>query len=227
MSNRWFYIKNGKEEGPVSSDTLKNLLRYGIIDEETLVKCEGMTQWEKASFYNFTKEKVNSDNINYTPNYQSNSCQVKYAGFWKRTFAFMIDGILLSFVVWIIGSLLSPFTYVFMTASLGELPEQDILTAGAVGSIMLYNMAGFVVNWLYFCIFESSSWQATIGKKLLNIKVVDEKMGRITFLRATGRYFGKSLSILTLGIGYMMAGWTNKKQALHDKIAKTYVISTK
>lgn len=107
------------------------------------------------------------------------------------------------------------------------MPKEDILTAGAVGTYFLYNMAGFVVNWFYFCVFESSPWQGTIGKKLLNIKVVDERMERITFLRATGRYFSKTLSFIILGIGYMMAGWTEKKQALHDKIAKTYVISAK
>lgn len=220
MSNRWYYIKDGKEEGPVSSETLRNLLKHGIINDETPVKCEGMTEWEKASFYKIESEKAKTDYVNLNQDYP-------YVGFWKRTFAFMIDSILLSFVVWIIGSLLSPFMYVLMSANVGEMSPEDVLLAGAAGSYMLYTMAGQVVNWLYFSILESSAWQATIGKKLLNIKVVDEEGKRITFLRGTGRYLAKFLSVLSLGIGFMMSGWTKKKQALHDKIAKTYVINAK
>jgi uncharacterized RDD family membrane protein YckC len=56
------------------------------------------------------------------------------------------------------------------------------------------------------------------------MKVTDENGNRITFARATGRYFGEYLSALTLFIGYMMAGWTERKQALHDLLAGTLVV---
>lgn len=70
---------------------------------------------------------------------------------------------------------------------------------------------------------ESSKYQGTIGKKVLGIIVTDENGNRITFGRATGRYFAKIISGMTLWVGYIIAGFTDKKQALHDIIANTLV----
>jgi uncharacterized RDD family membrane protein YckC len=81
-----------------------------------------------------------------------------------------------------------------------------------------------ILSWLYFTIFESSSLQATPGKMALGIIVTDLSGNRISFARANGRYWGKILSGLTLGIGYIMAGFTRKKQALHDIMAGTLVV---
>lgn len=86
---------------------------------------------------------------------------------------------------------------------------------------------GIVLNivgvWLYFALQESSERQATIGKRALNIYVTDMYGRRISFGQATGRYFSKIISSLILGIGYIMAGFTEKKQGLHDMIAGTLV----
>jgi uncharacterized RDD family membrane protein YckC len=81
-----------------------------------------------------------------------------------------------------------------------------------------------ILNWLYYAIFESSSWQATLGKKALGLEVTDLAGNRISFGRATGRFFAKIISTLILFIGYIMAGFTEKKQALHDILAGTLVI---
>lgn len=78
--------------------------------------------------------------------------------------------------------------------------------------------------WAYTAGLQSSYWQATVGKKVLGIIVVDEYGDRLTLKRATGRFFAEILSALLLCIGYMMVGWTKHKQGLHDKIAKTFVI---
>ena len=86
---------------------------------------------------------------------------------------------------------------------------------------MTINIVG---QWLYFSLMESSSWQATLGKKALGLYVTDLEGNRITFARATGRYFAKLISSLTLLIGYIMAGFTEKKQALHDMIAGCLVM---
>lgn len=81
-----------------------------------------------------------------------------------------------------------------------------------------------IVEWLYFAIMESSTHQGTLGKIALGIKVTDIQGNRISFARATGRYFGKILSGLVLMIGFIMAGFTEKKQALHDILADCLVI---
>jgi uncharacterized RDD family membrane protein YckC len=84
-------------------------------------------------------------------------------------------------------------------------------------------IAGLIGPWLYFALQESSERQATLGKMALKIYVTDLQGRRISFGQATGRYFGKILSTLILGIGYMMAGFTAQKQALHDMMASTLV----
>ena len=85
---------------------------------------------------------------------------------------------------------------------------------------------GFIVliPWLYSAYQESSESQATIGKRMLGIRVTDLSGNRISFGQATGRHFGKILSSLICSIGFIMAGFTEKKQALHDMLASTLVV---
>jgi uncharacterized RDD family membrane protein YckC len=81
-----------------------------------------------------------------------------------------------------------------------------------------------VGTWLYFAVMESSPWQATLGKKLLGLYVTDLHGQRLTLGRATGRTLAKYLSTTTAGIGYLMCGFTARKQALHDVVAKCLVL---
>jgi uncharacterized RDD family membrane protein YckC len=95
-------------------------------------------------------------------------------------------------------------------------------TATVLGYIS--GILGTVINWLYFTILESSPKQATLGKMALGIVVTDLNGNRISFGRANGRYWSKIISSMILLIGYMMAGFTEKKQALHDIMAGTLVV---
>jgi uncharacterized RDD family membrane protein YckC len=81
-----------------------------------------------------------------------------------------------------------------------------------------------VATWLYFALMESSSWQATLGKKMLGLCVTDLGGNRLTLGRATGRTFAKYLSSTTAGVGYLLCGFTKKKQALHDIVANCLVL---
>ncbi len=94
---------------------------------------------------------------------------------------------------------------------------------GVFGST-LGTVAVLVGEWLYFAFLESSSWQATLGKKTLGLAVVNADGTQLTFGRASVRYVAKIVSGITLCIGYMMAGWTPQKRALHDMIAETLVV---
>lgn len=123
---------------------------------------------------------------------------MEYAGFWKRFVAYLIDAILLG----VIGGILTS--------------QADEATASSITTIL---------GWLYFALMESSSRQATIGKSVMNIYVTDLNGQRISFLRATGRYFAKFISAIILLIGFIMAAFTERKQALHDMIASTLVMS--
>jgi uncharacterized RDD family membrane protein YckC len=91
--------------------------------------------------------------------------------------------------------------------------------ASAIG-----NVIGIILNWLYYTLFEASSKQATLGKMALGIKVTDLDGEPITFARANGRYWAKIISTLTLLVGYIMAAFTERKQALHDILAGCLVV---
>ena len=87
--------------------------------------------------------------------------------------------------------------------------------------ILLYST---LVIWAYNSGMESSPFQATLGKLALGLYVTDLKGQRISLKRATGRTFAKFLSIVTLLLGYLGAGFTSKKQALHDLVAGCLVL---
>lgn len=84
-----------------------------------------------------------------------------------------------------------------------------------------------LVWWLYYALFESSRWQATPGKRVLGLIVTTEAYETMTFGRASGRFFGMILSYMICCIGFIMAAFTEKKQALHDIIARTLVLKTR
>jgi len=147
---------------------------------------------------------------------------VAYAGFWLRFVAWTIDRIVLQ----VAGSIITlPFA-----ASVGIRELMRTHPSSPEDFIPLFeNMRKFfliilVLEWLYYALLESSAWQATLGKKALGLEVTDLTGARVTFGRATGRYFARYISFFTIGIGYIMAGLTAKKQALHDMIAGALVI---
>jgi len=82
----------------------------------------------------------------------------------------------------------------------------------------------FALGWLYYALMESSKNQGTLGKMALGLKVTDMEGNRVSFGRATGRYFGKIISGMIMMIGYILAGLTEKKQALHDIMASCLVV---
>jgi|ERR1700728_231978 len=148
---------------------------------------------------------------------------VAYAGFWLRFVAFIIDLIVLYFVGMIVTL---PFVASvgmreIMRGHMPMSPEELMPLMGAFIRLFLIRM---VLNWLYYALLESSGWQATLGKKALGLEVTDMEGRRIGFGRATGRFFAKIISSLILFIGYIMIGFTEKKQGLHDMIAGTLVI---
>ena len=139
-----------------------------------------------------------------------------YAGFWLRFLAVIIDAILIEFVIIPVSFMVG--VVVGVAGAGGDRAVVQAI-AGVLGGL-----SGLLIYWLYFALFESSAKQSTLGKRLLNLYVTDLAGNRISFARATGRHFSKLISSATLLIGYMMAGFTEKKQALHDMIAGTLVM---
>ena len=145
---------------------------------------------------------------------------VRYGGFWIRFVAAVIDGLVVSAIVLPVAGIIA--LGIGVAGGAVRMPGFGV---GLVREIVLETL--FVcASWIYEAAMESSSKQATLGKMALGLKVTDEQGRRISFARATARYFSKILSGMILWIGYIMAGFTQRKQALHDMIAGTLVIRT-
>ncbi len=121
---------------------------------------------------------------------------VQYAGFWPRLGARLIDSIIIVLLGFLIG----------------------IASAG-IGAVF-----GFLIDWLYYAVMESSYRQGTLGKIALGLKVTDLNGKQISFGRATARYFADWLNGFTGGLSYLVIAFSSKKQGLHDMIAGTLVV---
>lgn len=136
---------------------------------------------------------------------------IVYAGFWKRAAAAIVDSILIG----IIGG--------FGGEALGTLLG-DLAGGGELAVAMMILLVTLILQVCYYAFFHASFNAATPGKMLIGIKVVRSDGETISFLRAVARYFATIPSSILLGIGYLMAGFTARKQALHDMICDTLVV---
>jgi uncharacterized RDD family membrane protein YckC len=140
-----------------------------------------------------------------------------FAGFWLRAVAYLIDTILISLVFGLIASFY-PSTFIkFPDAASTSLTSLPQLTPIAFAITI-------TATWVYYTMFEASIWQATPGKRVLRLYVADLNGQRLTFGRAAARNFAKMISSLTFLVGYLVAGFTEKKQALHDILASCLVL---
>ena len=163
----------------------------------------------------------------YVPPGQAVYVPSPFAGFWLRFVALIIDSIIL-----VIGAA-TFIAVVVAIIGLGTLQNAfensdntgDFLPASIIMGILIVILGLTVGQWLYFAWMESSSNQGTFGKMALGLIVTDMQGRRVSFGRATGRYFSKIITgLIPFGIGYIMAGFTEKKQALHDMIASCLVL---
>lgn len=151
----------------------------------------------------------------------------EYGGFWIRLVALIVDRLVIGavavpiFVVMILPSIIK----LIHEAQMSHEPTPELISS-VIATSLVYGLIVFVGQWLYEALLTSSSWQATVGKRLLHLIVVDMQGNRISFARATGRHFAKFISALVMNIGFIMAAFTERKQGLHDMIAGTLVKRT-
>jgi uncharacterized RDD family membrane protein YckC len=142
---------------------------------------------------------------------------VRYAGFWRRLLASLLDGLLLGIVNFIVQlAILLPAFSVAVT----EDPANFGLNLGLVIALYVIQIGtGFtyetVLLWKY---------GSTLGKMACQVEVVTAEGKPITYLRSVGRYFAKLLSWFTLGIGFIIAAFDQEKRSIHDRICNTRVI---
>jgi uncharacterized RDD family membrane protein YckC len=160
---------------------------------------------------------------------------IAYAGFWLRFVAAIIDGLVLGIPVGIlvfmsIASMIP--TFIHTAQSNPQDPRAAMVFVAAIlPRIFFLIILALAGGWLYWGLMESSAWQATLGKKALGLYVTDLSGNRPTFGRASGRYFaGRGISYVpSIGglyflVDCIVAGFTERKQALHDMIAGCLVL---
>ncbi|MGH9728931.1 MAG: RDD family protein, partial [Candidatus Acidiferrales bacterium] len=150
-----------------------------------------------------------------------------YAGFWLRFVAYLIDAVILCFAYFMIFcAVLLAIRIAGPFPKLSWPPSPDVLVSGAVFLIIFgISVVATVIIWLYYAWMESSPSQGTLGKMAMGLIVTDMQYQPVSFARASGRFFAKFITgLIPLWIGYIMAGFTAKKQALHDMIASCLVL---
>lgn len=228
--------RNGERHGPYKEDDVRAWLKIGQVSGSDLAWREGLADWQPLSVLFPDAMPDPASAVAGTPPPPASLPQTTaaaledYAGFWKRVAAYIIDAIIL----WIPQTLIEKLTgasaakEVMTTAIQGSPGDLQVMHAAqmhylaAAWPAMLISL---VMAVLYFAICESSSWQATVGKLALGIRVTDLEGRRIGFGRAIGRYFAKILDILIIGIGFLMVAFTARKQGLHDMICSTLVLN--
>lgn len=161
---------------------------------------------------------------------------LNYAGFWRRFFAFLLDTMFIAIISGMIsmffGESPSVIEYWHWQA---DQPMEHVAWHNAALPVswfadgitwqgLKYITLDGLISWLWFTLSESSAWQATLGKRIMGMQVMTEDGQRMGFVRANVRFFSKILSGFILGLGYIMAAFTRKAQALHDIIASTVVV---
>jgi uncharacterized RDD family membrane protein YckC len=244
----WYYGKGGQKIGPVTQGDLQQLILTGQLSEHDYVWRAGYQNWVKANQVIELQQmfagggampgSVGGSAINVDfdlggdlgkfgqlakkGSAVSFGASDDYAGFWKRFAAAILDGLILTIPQIIINMIGVAFGA--MVGAGGGSPEEQQVAA-ALASVFITLPLGLILYIGYFAGMESSSLQATLGKLALGIKVTDLDGDRVTFLRATGRTLGKIVSQMICFIGYIMAGFTERKQALHDMMASCLVVN--
>jgi len=152
-----------------------------------------------------------------------------YAGFWMRFLAVIIDGILIGIVRWIVIAPILVSMGIGVASEIQHLDSDDPTTAlPIIGTIAAFAGISALIStiiWiLYYTLMETSKYQGTVGKIALGLIVTDTNGNKLDFSKALVRNICKIISSMILFIGYIMAGFTDKKQALHDMIANTLVV---
>lgn len=212
---QWFYTDGaGVQRGPVAAAFLQAAFAQGQLRPDDMVWRDGMANWERHA--DVAELTAGSPPAQPPPLLRAPASMahagalIAYAGFWRRYLALLLDSIILGLPLLLLAVLL-----------VLAVDSSSDATSPLVGMVYLAYWVGAP---LYYALQESSAAQATLGKRALGIKVTDLHGGRLTFGHALGRWFAALVSYLTLYIGFLMAAFTPRRQALHDMVAGTLVV---
>jgi uncharacterized RDD family membrane protein YckC/Tfp pilus assembly protein PilE len=220
----WHYTDaQGAEHGPVPAEAVRGAITDGRIGPSSQFWREGLPGWIDLASASVELGVATAPPRPPDPYAAPRSAttapgigpdgDVVYAGFLRRFAAWFLDGLVL----------VAPLMVVMFILGLGVAASGGG-GEGVNGLVGLAYLAWFAIRGVYFAAMHSSSWQASLGKRALGIKVTDDRGERLGFAQALGRWFAAALSYLTFYIGFLIAGLTDRKRALHDMVAGTLVV---
>lgn len=212
----WYYVREGAQFGPLTRDELQEMYRDGDVAHGALIWKSGMIKWEpvegcdclwkEPALEGMTAVAVEEMPLGYA---SPDLVGMETAGFWIRAIALLIDWM----VVLALNTGIHGAMYFLSVNGWIGWSGGDTLTA-----------LKFASQVMYFSLMESSPWQGTLGKLVFRLRVTDLDGTRITFGRAFFRHIGKWCSVGSFFVGFLMASFTQRNQALHDMMAKTLVV---
>lgn len=141
-----------------------------------------------------------------------------YAPLWRRVLACVVDAAIVAAMV-VPAALVLIWLMEALHADLGMKVKHARYLAG-IGTVACW----VIGDWLYHARMGSGDWQATVGKRLLGVRVLDADGGSASFAQVSARHFAKFLSTFMLGVGFLMAAFSSRRQAMHDIVSNTVVV---
>jgi uncharacterized RDD family membrane protein YckC len=213
----WYVQGPTQADGPFTGYVLKDMIAKAQISANTNIAEMGATAWTRLAdvpaFAALLPPRAADDHA---------PAGVEYAGFWIRLLAYVIDVFVLEFFAVAAGIILG--IALSIAGILGKFEPPAPGHALPPAFVAVVWIVGLVVTIAYNVYFNSGSWQATPGKRMLGLHIVTTTGEPVSGWLAFGRWAAYAVDGLTLYVGFMMIGWTREKTALHDIICGTRVV---
>ena len=233
----WYYAKDGQQQGPFEEAAFRALAESGQVRAETLVWSEDMQDWRPYGEVKLAPAQlVEAEVLEPEPMRKSRSAAgvvhpegfdfagARYAGFWVRALARMIDSMIMFFVTLAAVFVFAVFVAVFFPEWVA--PEKlNTMTGTLIALQVVSHVIAFVIP-MFYETWMVSRWGATLGKMACGIRIVGLNAPKLTYRQAFVRYWGYMLSGLIFCIGYAMAAFDEEKRSLHDRLCHTRVVYT-
>jgi len=216
MNSDYYILEDGEQKGPFTFDELIEM----EPDLHTRVLSPNADGWQDACDLPELYDYFLSLGVNFPT-------EDNLASFWWRLLAYLIDYVILSYVLQFILTILASKGVTFHIPSYSDLSKlslNDMLKTRFMADLLKIQLIANVTLVLYNSILEASGWKGSVGKKICKLIVVDADGMGLSYPNALVRSLGKVFSITIFYVGFLSIFWSEYRQALHDYLAKSYVI---